>query len=79
MTEKWKQLDASRMLKLVFWLFTAAFLVAALVSPDRGSLISGLKALYTTPAQVTKDYFAVGGLSATFFSVFLVSLLCALL
>ena len=79
MTEKWKQLDASRMLKLVFWLFTAAFLVAALVSPDRGSLVSGLKALYTTPAQVTKDYFAVGGLSATFFSVFLVSLLCALL
>ena len=79
MTEKWKQLDASRMLKLVFWLFTAAFLVAALVSPDRGGLISGLKTLYTTPAQVTKDYFAVGGLSATFFSVFLVSLLCALL
>lgn len=79
MTEKWKQLDASRMLKLVFWFFTAAFLVAALVSPDRGSLISGLKALYTTPAQVTKDYFAVGGISATFFNVFLVSLLCALL
>lgn len=79
MTETWKKLDASRMLKLVFWFFTAAFLVAALVSPDRGGMISGLGTLFTTPAQTTKDYFAVGGISATFFSVFLVSLLCALL
>ena len=79
MTEKWKKLDASQMLKLVFWLFTAAFLVAALISPDRGSLVSGLKTLYTTPAQVTKDYFAVGGVSATFFNAFLMSAICSLL
>lgn len=79
MTEKWRKLPASSMLKLVFWLFTLAFLVAALVSPDRAQLWSGLKAIYTTPAQVTKDYFEVGSVSATFFNAFLVSLVCSLL
>lgn len=79
MTEKWRKLPASSMLKLVFWLFTLAFLVAALVSPDRSQLWSGLKAIYTTPAQVTKDYFEVGSVSAAFFNTFLVSLVCSLL
>ena len=79
MNQKWKSLDASRTLKTVFWLFTLAFLLAALISPDRASLLSGLKAIYTTPAQVTKDYFQVGSVSATFFNAFLVSLLCSLL
>ena len=79
MNEKWKNLSASATMKLVFWLFTLAFLVASLVSPDRGQLWSGLNTIYTTPAQVTKDYFAVGGVSAAFFSVFLVSLVCSLL
>ena len=79
MTEKWRKLPASSMLKLVFWLFTLAFLVAALVSPDRAQLWSGLKAIYTTPAQVTTDYFEVGSVSASFFNAFLVSLVCSLL
>ena len=79
MNQKWKTLDANRTLKAVFWFFTLAFLVAAVVSPDRAAMFSGLKAIYTTPAQVTKDYFQVGSVSATFFSTFLVSLLCALL
>lgn len=79
MNEKWKNLPASCTLKVIFWLFTAAFLLAALVSPDRAELLSGLKTIYTTPAQVTKDYFEIGGLSACFANVFLVSLICALL
>ena len=77
MNEKWKNLPASCMLKAVFWLFTAAFLVAALVSPDRAEMFSGLQAIYTTPAQVTKDYFEVGSVSAAFMNAFLVSALCA--
>ena len=79
MNEKWKNLPANCMLKVVFWLFTAAFLVAAIVSPDRAELLSGLQAIYTTPAQVTKDYFEVGSVSAAFFNVFLVSALCSAL
>ena len=66
MTNKWKQLDSSNMLKVIFWLFTVVFLVAAVVSPDRAEMISGLKTIYTTPAQVTKDYFEVGSVSAAF-------------
>lgn len=79
MNEKWKNLDTNRTLKLVFWLFTLAFAVAAVVSPDRGEMLSGLKAIYTTPAQVTKDYFEVGSVSAAFLNAFLVSLICSLL
>lgn len=79
MKEKWKNLPASCVLKVIFWLFTAAFLVAALLSPDRGELMSGLRAIYTTPAQVTKDYFEVGSVSATFFNAFVVCALCAAL
>ena len=66
MNEKWKNLDTSAMLKSVFWLFALVFLAAAIISPDRAEMLSGLKAIYTTPAQVTKDYFAVGSVSATF-------------
>ena len=79
MKEKWKNLSASCTLKVVFWLFTAAFLVAAIISPDRAEMFSGLKAIYTTPAQVTKDYFEVGSVSATFFNAFLIGVLCSAL
>lgn len=79
MNEKWKNLLASCTLKVVFWLFTAAFLVAAIVSPDRAEMLSGLQAIYTTPAQVTKDYFEVGSVSAAFANAFLVCLLCSAL
>ncbi len=79
MNEKWKNLDAGKTLRLVFWLYTFAFLVMALVSPDRATMLDGLKAIYTTPGKVVTDYFRVGGVSATFANAFLVSLLCCLL
>lgn len=79
MSQNLRQQSASQILKLVFWLFSALFLIVALISPDRGQMISGLGQLYTTPAQVTKDYFEVGGVSATFLNAFLVSAMCALL
>ena len=79
MNNKWKNLETSCTLKVVFWLFALVFLVAAIVSPDRGEMFTGLKAIYTTPAQVTKDYFEVGSVSAAFANAFLVSTLCAAL
>ena len=79
MNEKWKNLDAAKTLKLVFWLFTAAFLVMAVVSPDRAEMFNGLKAIYTTPGKVVTDYFRVGGVSATFANCFIVGLFCCLL
>ena len=67
------------MLKLVFWLFTIAFAIAAIVSPDRATMVEGLKAIYTTPGKVVTDYFQVGGISATFANAFIVGLVCCLL
>ena len=77
MNEKWKKLPASCTLKVVFWMFVAAFLIAAFISPDRAEMLSGLQAIYSTPAQVTKDYFEVGSVSAAFMNAFLVGTLCA--
>ncbi len=79
MNEKWKNANTGSMLKVVFWLFTLVFLIAAVAAPDRAEMLSGLKAIYTTPAQVTKDYFEVGSVSGTFMNAFLVSAVCALL
>ena len=51
MNEKWKNLDAGKTLKLVFWLMTFVCLVMAVVAPDRAEMLSGLKAIYTTPGK----------------------------
>jgi len=79
MKEKWRALDAGGTIKLLMWLFVLAFLIAAFVSPDRGQMLSGVQQILTTPAQVTKDYFAVGGVSAAFLSTAMVGALCAAL
>ena len=79
MNKKWKELDAGKTLNVVFWLFALAFLLAAVISPDRAQMFSGLKAIYTTPGKVVTDYFKVGGISATFANAFVVSVVCAAL
>lgn len=59
--------------------FSLAFLLAALLAPDRATLVRGLSRLCATPAQLTVDYFALGGLSAAFFNTGLVGLTCCTL
>ena len=79
MTKRWRELDAAGALKVVMWLFVLACLTAAAAAPDRGQMLPGLWNIYTTPAQLTKDYFVVGGVSAAFFNAFIMALLCAVL
>ena len=79
MKDQVKEFNTARMLKMVFWLFTVAFAVAALVSPDRATMFEGLKTIYTTPCKVVTDYFQIGGISATFANAFIVGLFCCLL
>ena len=67
------------MLKLVFWLFTLACAVAAVIAPDRNTMFEGLKTIYSTPCKVVTDYFQIGGISATFANAFIVGLFCCLL
>ena len=79
MTKRWRELDAAGALKVVMWLFVLACLTAAAAAPDRRQMLPGLWNIYTTPAQLTKDYFVVGGVSAAFFNAFIMALLCAVL
>lgn len=71
--EKMKKLSPSSFLKLLFGLFTVAALAAAVVMPDRGQMFSGFLKICVSPAQVTKSYFAYGGLAGTFLNVGLVA------
>ena len=58
---------------------TLAYLIAAVLSPDRGSMFSGLKTILLSPSQLTTDYFLIGGISGTFLSVGLVGAVCTAL
>lgn len=71
-----KQLDPDAFLLRLLTAFSCAFLLAALLAPDRDNLLRGLSTFCATPAQLTVDYFALGGLSASFFNTGLIGLLC---
>lgn len=71
-----RQLDPDAFLLRLLTAFSCAFLLAALLAPDRDNLLRGLSTFCATPAQLTVDYFALGGLSASFFNTGLIGLLC---
>ncbi len=73
------KLNASKVLKLLFWAFTAAFLIGAFLASDRSDMFAGLGRLLNYPAQVTKDSFLIGGVSGTFLNAALVGAVCCLL
>ena len=81
MNLKWLRADTARVLRLTFCAFTAAFLAAALIAPDRGDMLPGLLRILTGPAQLTKDYFkpALGGLSAAMLNCALIGAICTAL
>ncbi len=70
---------ASYAQKVAYWDFAAAFFVAAQLAPDRASMLEDWLRLLTTPAQITKDYFAVGGVSAAFLNAAVVGAICCAL
>lgn len=74
--KKLNQLSESDFLKVLFGYFTAAFLIAALVMPDRAGMFTGLWKIISQPSKISTNYFYVGGYSATFLNMGLVSLLC---
>ena len=73
--KKIKNLSEASFLKLLFAFLTAAFLIAAVCMPDRGTMFSGLWKILTQPSKVSTNYFAVGGYAATFLNMGLVALL----
>ena len=74
--KKIKALSESNFLKLFFGFITLAFLIGAVCMPDRGEMFSGFFKIITNPAKISTNYFALGGLSATFLNMALVCAIC---
>ena len=72
--KKIKTLSEGQFLKLFFAFFSAAFLIASVCMPDRGTMVSGLAAILTSPCKVTTNYFSVGGYAGTFLNMGLLAL-----
>ena len=66
-------------IRLWFWLFAAAALIAAICMPDRRQMFAGLGRLCVLPYQSANSYFdaANGGFAGTFLNVALVCVICA--
>lgn len=77
--KKIRDLSAGSFLKLLFACFTAAFLIAAVVMPDRGEMFSGLWQIMSQPGKVSTNFFSLGGYAATFLNIGLVCLVCTAL
>ena len=77
--KKIRSMSEGEFLKLFFAFFTAAFLIAAVIMPDRGSMFSGLWQILSQPSKLSTNYFFIGGYSATFLNMGLVGLICLLL
>ena len=78
---KIKALSPENFLRLLFFLFAAFFLIAAVCMPDRSDMFNGLRRILTQTAKTPTNYFdpAYGGYAGTFLNVGCVTLLCAAL
>lgn len=77
--KKIRSLPESDFLKLFFACFSGAFLIAAVIMPDRAEMFSGFLKILAAPCKVATNYFVIGGQAATFLNMGLVSLMCTLL
>ncbi len=77
--KKIRSMSEGEFLKLFFAFFTTAFLIAAVIMPDRSTMLSGLWQILSQPSKLSTNYFAIGGYSATFLNMGLVGLICLLL
>ena len=74
--KKLRQLEESKFLQLFFAFVSACFLIAAVCMPDRSNMLTGFVEILTKPCKISTNYFALGGLSATFFNMGVVGLFC---
>ncbi|MBQ8880661.1 MAG: DUF1576 domain-containing protein [Oscillospiraceae bacterium] len=77
--KKIKNMSESSFLKLFFVFVSLCFIVAAFLMPDRSSMFSGFGKILTGTCKVSTNYFALGGLSATFLNMGIVGLFCTAL
>ena len=74
-----KNLSESDFLKVFFAFYTACFLIAAFLMPDRANMLTGYWQILSTPCKLTTSNFAVGGYAATFLNMGLVGVICVAL
>ena len=68
--------EESKFLRLFFAFVSVCFLIAAVIMPDRNTMLKGFVEILTKPCKISTNYFALGGLSATFFNMGIVGLYC---
>ena len=74
--KKLAQLEESKFLRLFFAFVSLCFLIAAVILPDRGQMLTGFVKILVSPCKISTNYFALGGYSATFFNMGIVGLFC---
>ena len=73
--KKIRNLSESDFLKAFFAFYTACFLIAAFLMPDRADMLTGFWQILSTPCKLTTSNFAVGGYAATFLNMGLVGVI----
>ena len=77
--KKIRNLSEGSFLKLLFGFVAAAFLIAAVCMPDRNTMFAGLWRILSGTCKISTNYFALGGMAATFLNMGLVCLISLLL
>ena len=76
---KLKKMEESGFLKLVFALFTLAFLIAAVAMPDRGTMLDGFVNIQKLTCKVSTNNFDNGGYAGAFLNAGVVCLILTVL
>ena len=74
-----KQMSERSFLKIFFFLFSGAFLIAAFFMPDRADMIPGLLRIIKNPTLSSTNAFYIGGYAATFLNMGLLGVICSVL
>ena len=74
-----KKMSERSFLRLFFFLFSSAFLIAAFFMPDRGQMLPGLLRIIQNPTLSSTNAFSIGGYAATFLNMGLLGIICSLL
>ena len=74
--KKINNLSEENFLRLFFVFVSLAFMVAAVILPDRRDMFAGLWNIMSGPCKISTNYFAMGGFSGTFLNMGLVGLIC---
>ena len=74
-----QQMSERSFLRLFFFLFSGAFLIAAFFMPDRADMLPGLLRIIRNPTLSSTNAFSIGGYAATFLNMGLLGLICSVL